>query len=90
MQRTAEPSRIPTTLSADNDRWILKEAAMAETTFNATRKAQAREQLKAALTAYGEMLDTFVNHPMPKAATETGPVVARLVPNATPKPKNAP
>jgi hypothetical protein len=63
---------------------------MAETTFNAARNAQAREQLKAALAAYGEMLETFVNHPMPLAAAETGQVVTRLVPNSASKPKNAP
>jgi hypothetical protein len=63
---------------------------MAETTFNAARKAQAREQLKAALAAYGEMLDTFVNRRMPLAAAETGQVLTRLVPNAAPKSKNAP
>jgi hypothetical protein len=90
MQHDAKPSRIPTVLSAHNDRWILEEAAMAETTFNAAREAQAREQLKAALAAYGEMLDTFVNHPMPLAAAETGHAVTRLVPTAVPKPKNAP
>jgi hypothetical protein len=60
---------------------------MAETTFNATRKAQAREQLKAALAAYGEMLDTFVNHPMPLAAVEAGQVPTRLVPSTASKPK---
>jgi hypothetical protein len=63
---------------------------MAEITFDAAQKAQARAQLKAALAAYGEMLDTFVNHPVPPAAAETGQVLTRLVPNAAPKPKNAP
>jgi hypothetical protein len=63
---------------------------MADTTFNAARKAQAREQLKAALAAYGEMLDTFVNHRIPLAAAETGQALTRLVPNGASKPKNAP
>ena len=60
---------------------------MAETTFNAERKAQAQEQLKAALAAYGEMLNTFVNQPMPLATAETGQALTRLIPNAAPKPK---
>jgi hypothetical protein len=60
---------------------------MAETTFNSARKAQAREQLKAALAAYSEMLNTFVNQPMPLAAAETGQALTRLIPNAASKPK---
>jgi hypothetical protein len=78
-------------LSAHHARWIPEEAAMAETTFNAAhRKAQAREQLEAALAAYGKMLDTFVNHPMPPAAAEVGQVATRLVPGAASKPKKMP
>jgi hypothetical protein len=60
---------------------------MAEITFNTAQKAQAREQLKAALAAYGEMLDTFVRNPMQPAAAEIGPVPTRLVPGAASKPK---
>jgi hypothetical protein len=60
---------------------------MAEITFNAAQKAQAREQLKAALAAYSEMLDTFVHSPMPPAVAQAGPVPTRLVPSAGSKPK---
>jgi hypothetical protein len=71
--------------------WILEEAAMAETPFNAAdRKAQAREKLEAALAAYDKMLDTFVHHPMPPAAVEVGQVATRLVPGAASKTKKTP
>jgi len=58
---------------------------MADTTFNAARKAQAREQLKAALSAYREMLDTFAANRVPRAAAETDRISAPRIPNAQPK-----
>jgi hypothetical protein len=69
--------------SAYDTRWIRKEAAMAAITFNAAhQKAQAQAQLKAALSAYHEMLDTFVHNRMPLAEAEAGPVPAWRVPSA--------
>jgi predicted RNA-binding Zn ribbon-like protein len=57
--------------SAHQGCWILEEAAMAAITVNAAhQKEQAQEQLKAALTAYREMLDTFVNNRVSPAAAE--------------------
>jgi hypothetical protein len=62
-----------------------KEAAMAAITFNATRQKEAREQLNAALTAYRQMLDTFVRDRMPRTEVEADQPPAQRVPNAQPK-----
>jgi hypothetical protein len=68
-----------------------EEAAMAKITFNAAdRNELARQQLKAALAAYGEMLDTFVNSRVPQAAAEAGQAPTRLIPGAPSKSKNTP
>jgi hypothetical protein len=58
---------------------------MAAITNTARPKEQPREQLKAALSAYWEMLDTFVNHRAPRAAAETDRIPAPRIPNAQSK-----
>jgi hypothetical protein len=48
--------------------------------INATHDQQrVQEQVKAAVAAYRAMLDTFVNHPEPRIASEAEP--ARLRPS---------
>jgi hypothetical protein len=60
---------------------------MAVITFNtAHQKEQAREQLEVALTAYREILDTFVNNRMPRAPADADQIPERRVPNAPSKP----
>jgi hypothetical protein len=72
-------------LSAHDVRWIRKEAAMTAITFNAAHhKAQA--QIKAALTAYREMLDTFVHSRIPQGEAEAGQAPALRLPNAQSEP----
>jgi hypothetical protein len=44
-----------------------------------------KEQLKAALAAYREMLDTFVNNQVPRAATPVDPIPTAAIPNAQSK-----
>ena len=44
---------------------------MTTITNAAGRKEQAQQQLKAALSAYREMLDAFVNNQVPRPAAET-------------------
>ena len=51
----------------------------------ADQKVRAEEQLKAALTAYREMLDTFVKSRIPRAAAEADQVLAGRIPNAQSK-----
>jgi hypothetical protein len=58
---------------------------MAGITDTAPRKEQAEEQLKAALSAYREMLDTFAANRVPRAAAETDRISAPRIPNAQPK-----
>ena len=59
---------------------------MAAITFNTTQqKERAREQLKTALTAYREMLDTFVKDRMPRTEVESDQAPTQHVPNAQPK-----
>ena len=53
---------------------------MAEVTFNtADRDEQVREQVKAAVAAYREMLDTFVGNRTPSAAAEAGEVCPQQI-----------
>jgi hypothetical protein len=56
---------------AHHDRRMREEAPMTTITNTAGRKEQARQQLKAALSAYRQMLDTFVNNQVPGSAAET-------------------
>jgi hypothetical protein len=59
------------TSSAHHDRGIREEAAMAAITFDAVQQAaHVREQLKAVLAAFREMLDAFVSNRMRRAAAE--------------------
>jgi hypothetical protein len=58
---------------------------MAAITFNATRQKEAREQLNAALTAYRQMLDTFVKDRMPRTEVEADQAPTQRVPNTQPK-----
>jgi hypothetical protein len=51
----------------------------------ADQKVRAEEQRKAALTAYREMLDTFVKSRIPRAAAEADQVLAGRIPNAQSK-----
>ena len=54
---------------------------MAEITFNAAdRDEQARKQVKAAVAAYREMLDTFVSNRTRPAAGEVEPLRPRQLP----------
>ena len=71
MRCNAEPSGFPMAPSVHHDRWIREEAAMTTITNTADRKEQAQQQLKAALSAYRQMLDTFVNNQVPRSAAET-------------------
>jgi hypothetical protein len=53
---------------------------MAEVTFNtADRDEQVREQVKAAVAAYRDMLDTFVSSRARSAAAEAGEVCPRPI-----------
>jgi hypothetical protein len=73
--------------SAHHTCWIRQEAAMAVITFNtAHQKEQARKQLETALTAYREILDTFVNNRMPRAPAEADQIPQRRIPNLQSKP----
>jgi hypothetical protein len=45
-------------------------------------KEQAQQQLKAALSAYREMLDAFVNNQVPRAAAQTDRIPSPGTPNA--------
>jgi hypothetical protein len=57
--------------SAHHDRETGEEATMAEITFNTAHQEQrVREQIKTAVAAYREMLDTFVSDRMRRAAAE--------------------
>ena len=58
---------------------------MTTITNTAGRKEQAQQQLKAALSAYREMLDTFVNNQVPRAAAETDRIPSPGMPNAESK-----
>ena len=58
---------------------------MAAITFNTARQKEAREQLKTALTAYRQMLDTFVKDRMPRTEVEADQAPTQRVPNAQPK-----
>jgi hypothetical protein len=59
---------------------MCKEATMAEVPFNtADPEEQVREQVKAAVAAYHEMLDTFVSSPVRTAAAEAGEVRRRQI-----------
>jgi hypothetical protein len=60
------------------DRWIREEAAMTTITNTAGRKEQAQQQLKAALSAYRQMLDTFVNNQVPRSAAETDRIPTQI------------
>jgi hypothetical protein len=62
-----------------------EEAAMTTITNPALRKEQAQEQLKAALSAYREMLDTFVNNKAPQGATDTDRIAAAGISNVQSK-----
>jgi hypothetical protein len=56
-------------IPAHHDSQIRKEAAMDE--INATDDQEhVQERIKAAVTAYRAMLDTFVNHPERRIAPE--------------------
>jgi hypothetical protein len=57
--------------SAHHDHQTREEAAMAEITFNAAHQEErVREQIKTAVAAYREMLDTFVSDRMRQVAAE--------------------
>ena len=58
---------------------------MAAIAFNATRQKEAREQVKAALTAYRQMLDTFVKDRMPRTEVEADQGPTQRVPHVQPK-----
>jgi ABC-type enterochelin transport system substrate-binding protein len=57
--------------SAHQDRQASEEATMAEITFNtAHQEERVREQIKTAVAAYREMLDTFVGDRIRRVAAE--------------------
>jgi hypothetical protein len=57
--------------SAHHDRQTREEASMAEITFNtAHQEERVREQIKTAVAAYREMLDTFVSDRMRQVAAK--------------------
>jgi len=59
---------------------------MAANPFDAAhRKEQAQAQLKAALSAYSKMLDTYVHNRVPKAAAEADRIPERPITNARPQ-----
>jgi hypothetical protein len=58
---------------------------MAAITFNTALQKEAREQLKTALTAYRQMLDTFVKDRMPRTEVEADQALTQRAPNAQPK-----
>jgi hypothetical protein len=60
---------------------ICKEATMAEITFNtADQDELVREEVKAAVAAYREMLDTFVGNRTRPAAAGAEPLRPRQLP----------
>jgi hypothetical protein len=59
---------------------------MAANPFDAAhRKEQAQAQLKAALSAYSKMLDTYVHNRVPRAAAEADQSPERRITNAQSK-----
>jgi hypothetical protein len=66
--------------SAHQIHQMCKEAIMAEITFNtADPEERVREQVKAAVVAYHDMLDTFVSRRARTAAAEAGEVCPRQI-----------
>jgi hypothetical protein len=63
---------------------------MAAITFNtADQEEQVRQQIKAALAAYREMLDTFVGNQTRPAAEDAGQARPRQTPGTTSPSKDA-
>jgi hypothetical protein len=63
---------------------------MAEATFNtAHQREHVRQQVKTAVEAYRQMLDTFVNTPMRRALSEAEPVRPQQLQDAPAKPVNS-
>jgi ABC-type enterochelin transport system substrate-binding protein len=70
--------------SAHHDRQTREEASMAEITFNtAHQEERVREQIKTAVAAYREMLDTFVSDGMRQVAAEAEQVRPRQPPSGS-------
>jgi hypothetical protein len=70
--------------SAHHDRQASEEATMAEITFNTAHpEERVREQVKTAVAAYREMLDTFVGDRMRRVAAETEQVRPRQPPGGS-------
>jgi hypothetical protein len=60
---------------------------MAKATFNtAHHQEHVRQEVKTAVEAYRQMLDTFVNNPMRRAAAEAEPVRPQQRQDAPAKP----
>jgi hypothetical protein len=55
----------------------------------AYEQERVREQAKAAVTAYRAMLDTFVNNPAPRNASQAGQVRPQQPQGPQPQPTNA-